>query len=243
MKKLIQATGLIKKYNGQVVVEKIDFEINEGEMIALIGTNGAGKTTTISMLLGIIKPDSGTINYWTEEFKSHVGVQLQTTPFFEGYSVLENMMIFAVLHNIPFTKSMAVERLKDMGLKNMEKTPAIRLSLGQQKRLAIALATIHKPKLIILDEPTSGLDPRARQEIRLLLKQLLKENATIMFSSHDMEEVSKLATRVVIMDKGRIIANGTPNDLMREQQVNSLEELYLTLTEENKDENIISNYS
>lgn len=227
---LIKGIGLSKQYNGREVVRGIDLDIKKGEILALIGTNGAGKTTTISMLLGIIKPDSGNVYYWRDDYKAHIGIQLQTTPFFEGYTTLENMLIFGALHKTHLNKQSAREKLKKWGLEHMENTLASRLSLGQQKTLAIAVATVHQPELVVFDEPTSGLDPRASYKIRQLIKQLSDENCTVLFSSHDMEEVSKTATRIIIMDSGCILANGTPQDLIKQHNVRDLEELYLLLT-------------
>lgn len=230
MDTLINGIGLLKKYNGREVVRNIDIEIKQGEILALIGTNGAGKTTTISMLTGIIKPDSGNVYYWREDYKSHIGIQLQSTPFFEGFTALENMMIFAALHKTNLDKQSAQKKLKRWGLEQVENTLANRLSIGQQKALAIAVATVHQPELVVFDEPTSGLDPRARYKIRELIKQLSDENCTVLFSSHDMEEVSKTATRIIIMDRGGILANGSPQGLIKKHKVKDLEELYLSLT-------------
>lgn len=230
MSRLIRGIGLSKRYDGRKIVRSIDIEIEKGEILALIGTNGAGKTTTISMLLGIVKPDDGHLDYWREDYKAHIGVQLQSTPFFEGYTVLENMLIFASLHKIHLTELSAREKLKIWGLEEVEKTQAVRLSLGQQKRLAIALATVHQPELAVFDEPTSGVDPRVRHDIRRLIKELPNQNTTVLFSSHDMEEVSKTADRIIVMDKGSIIAKGSPEALMSRHHVKDLEELYLRLT-------------
>ena len=230
MDTLINGIGLLKQYNGRKVVRGVDLDIKKGEILALIGTNGAGKTTTISMLLGIVKPDSGNVYYWRDDYKAHIGVQLQTTPVFEGYTVLENMLIFAALHKTPLKKESARKKLKQWGLETVENILASSLSLGQQKALAIAVATIHQPELVVFDEPTSGLDPRARYKIRQLIKQLSHENCTVLFSSHDMEEVSKMATRIIIMDNGHILANGSPQDLIKGHNVRDLEELYLSLT-------------
>lgn len=230
MDTLINSIGLLKKYNEREVVRDVDLDIKKGEILALIGTNGSGKTTTISMLLGIIQPDSGNVYYWRDDYKAHIGVQLQATPFFEGHTVLENMLIFAALHKTPLNKQSARKKLKKWGLEHMENTLASRLSLGQQKALAIAVATVHQPKLVAFDEPTSGLDPRARYKIRHLIRQLSDENCTVLFSSHDMEEVSKTATRIIIMDSGCILANGSPQDLITQHNVRDLEELYFALT-------------
>ena len=233
MKSLIEAKDLSKTYNGCEVVKGVNLEIRNGEILALIGPNGAGKSTLISMLLGIIKPNKGSVQYWCKDYKAHVGAQLQATPFFEGYTAMENLMLFSALYNVKLTKEQLHSKLKDCGLGEAEKTPAVRLSLGQQKRLAIAVTTVHQPDIIVLDEPTAGLDPRARHEIRKMIKELQRTGVTVLFSSHDMEEVSKIADRVILLESGRIIVEGTPEYLVSEYGEENLEELYLTLTDTN----------
>jgi ABC-2 type transport system ATP-binding protein len=237
LKTLIEAKNLLKTYHGREVVKGINLEIYNGEILALIGPNGAGKTTLISILLGIIKPDMGSVQYWRKDYKSHIGAQLQSTPFFEGYTTMENLMLFSALYNVRLDKEQLHHKLNDCGLGEAEKTPAVRLSLGQQKRLAIAVTTVHHPDLIILDEPTSGLDPRARHEIRKLIRELQQTGVTVLFSSHDMEEVSKMADRVILLENGQIVAQGSPENLLNEYEAENLEELYLTLTDTNLERN------
>ncbi len=231
MKNLIEARKLIKTFNGRQAVKGISLEIRKGEVLALIGTNGAGKSTTLSMLLGILSPDSGNVEYWRPDFKGHIGVQLQSTPFFEGYTAEENLELFSALYNVKLSKSRLLEHLEKCGLAEARKIPAVRMSLGQQKRLAIAVTNIHHPELIVLDEPTAGLDPRARHEIRGMINQLAKENVTVLFSSHDMEEVSRTADRIILLHAGAIAAEGKPEELLIKHSAENLEELYLKLTE------------
>ena len=231
MTNLIEAKGLTKRFNGREVVKGVDIEIRKGEVLALIGTNGAGKSTIMSMLLGILKPDEGSIVRWRDDYRSHMGVQLQSTPFFEGYTAEENLELFASLYNVKLSKAQILKELEKSGLTEARKTQAIRMSIGQQKRLAIAVTNIHHPELIVLDEPTAGLDPRARHEIREMILQLSKENVTVLFSSHDMEEVKRTADRLILLHKGEIVAQGNPTDLLREHQTEDLETLYLKLTE------------
>ncbi|MFJ7183942.1 ABC transporter ATP-binding protein [Lysinibacillus xylanilyticus] len=230
MKKLISANQLTKNYKARCVVDHINIDIKEGEIVAIVGTNGAGKTTTIGMLLGIIPQDSGTIEYWTSDYKKEIGTQLQSTPFFEGYSVEDNVKLFAAFYGISLTKNEIDEKLTAFDLLQVKKTPAIKLSLGQQKRLAIIVTTLHHPKLVILDEPSAGLDPRGQRDIQQIIKRLKDSRVAVLFSSHDMLEVMNVADRVLIMHHGKIMANGSPGGLMEHYQTQNLEELFFELT-------------
>lgn len=230
MKKLINACHLTKSYKERRVIDNISLAIEEGEIIALIGSNGAGKTTTISMLLGILPQDSGTIAYWTPDFKKEIGTQLQSTPFFEGYTVENNLKLFAAFYNVVLTNKIIDERLASFDLLQAKKTPAIKLSIGQQKRLAILVTTLHNPKLVILDEPSAGLDPRGQKDIQRMIKSLKDNGVAVLFSSHDMLEVTKVADRIIIMNQGKIIANGSPNHLLEQYHAQNLEDLFFELT-------------
>lgn len=228
---LMEAKGVRKQFHHREVVKGIDLEIRQGEILALIGTNGAGKSTTLAMFLGILPPDAGTITRWREDYKAHIGVQLQSTPFFEGYSTEENLRIFAALYNVRMNKEQIQAKLEECNLQEARKTLASRLSGGQQKRLAIAVTTLHTPDLILLDEPAAGLDPRARHEVRRMIKRLAENNTTVLFSSHDMEEVSRIADRIILMHEGVIVAQGAPEKLVEQYQAENLESLYLALTD------------
>jgi ABC-2 type transport system ATP-binding protein len=231
MLNLIEARGIYKQFHKREVVKGVDIEIRQGEVLALIGPNGAGKSTTLAMLLGILEPDSGSINRWRRDYRKHVGMQLQATPFFEGYTAEENLSLFAALYQVPMDKKQIHNKLEACNLLDARKTPAIRLSGGQQKRLAIAVTTLHNPDLIILDEPTAGLDPRARHEIHTMIERLAENNVTVLFSSHDMEEVSRIADRLILMHNGQIAVQGTPESLLQEFHSENLEAVYLKLTE------------
>lgn len=231
MENLITAKNLTKRYGKRTVVNAIDFNIKKGEKLALIGTNGAGKSTTISMLLGMVKPDEGTVEYWCDDYNGKIGVQLQATPFFEGYSAEENLHFFASLYNKKLEKEDVRSILENCNLYEVRNTLAHRLSVGQQKRLAIAVTTLHSPELIILDEPTAGLDPKARYEIKKLINGLAQGGITVMFSSHDLDEVWNVADRLIFLHQGQVVANGRPEELLEKFNVSNLEELYLLLTE------------
>ena len=234
----IQATNLHKTYDKRTIVESISLDIQENEILAVIGPNGAGKSTTLEMLVGLKQADRGEINYWYGRFKEKIGVQLQVAPFFAGLTASENLKLFAAFYNKKLTDKQVDEVLSSCGLYDAKKVDASKLSGGQQKRLAISIALIHSPELIFLDEPTAALDPRARQDIHGLIRQLHQQGKSVVFTSHDMDEVDRLATRVIMIDQGRIIAEGNPASLCSEHGVARLEELYLLLTMGGKNDDI-----
>ena len=229
---LLEAHGLVKRYGNRLAVDGIDLVVAPGEVVAIIGPNGAGKSTTLEMILGLRTPDSGKVAFWCDHPHRQIGVQLQTTPFFRGLTVAENLTLFAHFYGVRINRQQVNTLLARCGLAEAARTEAARLSGGQQKRLAIALTLVHQPRLIFLDEPTAALDPRARREIRELVRTLATNGTSVVFTSHDMEEVSKLADRLVLIVSGRVRAAGTVAELLASSGVHSLEELYLNLTQE-----------
>jgi len=232
----IEAKKLMKQYGSRTIVKDVDVTIEPEEILAIIGPNGSGKSTMLDMLIGLRKPDSGTIQYWDQSFKGKIGVQLQSVPFFPGLSALENLILFASFYKKKLSKKEAFHCLTICGIAEVAGTEAGKLSGGQQKRLAIAVALIHDPELIFLDEPTAALDPRIRLDIHQLILDLHKQQKTIVFTSHDMDEVFQLATRVLLIAEGKLIAEGQPKQLCEEYGVASLTELYIMLT--NKEESL-----
>lgn len=230
MSNLLETHGLVKRYGANVAVKGIDFSVGAGEVVAVIGPNGAGKSTMLEMILGLRTPDDGSIAFSFDHPQRQIGVQLQTTPFFRGLTAAENLILFANFYGVRLQHQEVTGILTQCGLADAARVEAARLSGGQQKRLAIAMTLAHRPRLIFLDEPTAALDPRARREIRELIRSLAGSGTSIVFTSHDMEEVGKLADRVVLIVEGRVCAEGTPAALLSSYSVNSLEELYLNLT-------------
>ncbi|MDK0571169.1 ABC transporter ATP-binding protein [Clostridium perfringens] len=229
MDKLITFKNVIKNFGSRKIINGINFTISRGEVVALIGENGSGKSTTIALLLGSLEADSGEIIRWSKNYKEKTGAQLQSTPFFEGFSCAENLEYFSALYGIQMSKEDIYKKLDEWNLGECKDTQAVKLSLGQQKRLAIAVTTLHQPELIVLDEPSAGLDPKVRYDIHKLIKQFSNTNTAIMFSSHDMEEVEKLATRILFIYKGTIIEDGNPNALLEKYGEKNLEKVYLNI--------------
>ena len=228
MEVLISAKNIEKKFKKNKILKNINFNINKGEAIALVGPNGSGKTTLINILLGILKADSGEIEINIDNYKKHIGVQLQSTPFFEGYNVRDNILMFSALYEMKLSNEEIEYMLNKYGLN--ANTLAIKLSGGEQKKLAIMIATMQNPDLLIFDEPTASLDPRERYNVKNMISELAKENKTILFTSHDLDEVEDIATRIVFLYKGEILENGSKEELLKKYNFDSLEKLYLHIT-------------
>jgi len=227
---LIRALSLVKRYGRRAVVDGISLTVNAGEVLAVIGPNGAGKSTALDLILRLRAPDEGAVEYAEAHLGRRIGVQLQSTPLFPGFTALENMRLAAAFHRLRRRDDELLRRLAGCGLAEAAKTDAARLSGGQQKRLAIAMALVHDPKLLFLDEPTAALDPRARLEVRELIGSLAEGGTSVVFTSHEMEEVHRLADRIVFISAGRILAEGTPESLLDAHGASDLEQLYLRLT-------------
>src|SRR5262249_13549081 len=230
MTHLLEAHNLIKRYGSHTAVDGVNLNVSSGEIVALIGPNGAGKSTTLEVILGLRAADGGQVVFWRDAPQREIGIQLQTTPFFRGLTAAENLRLFARFYGVRLSRTQIAAILERCGLAGAAHTEAAKLSGGQQKRLAIALTLAHSPRLLFLDEPTAALDPRGRRDIRALIRSLASTGVAIVFTSHDMEEVGKLADRVVLIAAGRVRADGTPTELLARFGVASLEDLYLDLT-------------
>ncbi|WP_128894694.1 ABC transporter ATP-binding protein [Longirhabdus pacifica] len=227
---MIDVKNIVKRYGTKTVLNNISLQIKQGEVIAITGENGAGKSTLLDIILGIQKQESGTITYAPTSLQKQVGVQLQTTPFFPDLTAKENIQIFAAFYRMKLNPIQCEVSLSEFELQDVSHTLASKLSGGQKKKLAIAIATVYDPSVIFLDEPTASLDPKARIHIKQLSASLAKKGKTIMLTSHDMEEVSKLATRLLMLKNGRIVLDGAPEQLLEEHQKEDLESLYLSIT-------------
>ena len=212
VKEAIKTVNLSKKYGKTLVVDDLNLSISSGEIVGFLGLNGAGKTTTMRMLLGLIKPTSGEcyiqgnkVDQYNLEVLNEIGYIIETPYSYPELTVQENLEIVSTLRGLRnkdiidwVTENLKLDQYKDKQVKH--------LSLGNVARLGIAKAIIHKPKILILDEPTNGLDPFGVIEVRELLKELANNlGTTVLISSHKLEEISKVATRIVIIHGGRLI--------------------------------------
>ncbi len=216
---IIQANNLSKSFGHTKVVDDVSFSVEKGKLFAFLGQNGAGKSTTINMLIGILQNDTGTIVYegnkTYEQYKNNIGVVFQNNIFDDMLTVEENMKLFGRLYSHAKDKieSRYEELAKLFSFNEFEKKKFRNLSGGQKRRMEIARALFCSPEILFLDEPTTGLDPRTRVEVWNLLSKIRKETGmTIFLTTHYMEETAD-ADEVMIIHKGKIIANGSPAEL------------------------------
>ncbi len=222
MKNVIEVKDLTKKYKELKAVDNLSFNVKEGEILGLLGPNGSGKSTTINCLLSLLNFDNGSIKIFGEEMhpnaydiKRKIGVVFQDVAVFEELNVYDNIDYFCGLYinDKRKRKKYIEEAIKLVGLEDFKKFYPKQLSGGLLRRLNIACGIAHKPKLIILDEPTVAVDPQSRNNILDGIKKLRDDGATIIYTTHYMEEVEILCDRIIILDKGKVIASGTSSEL------------------------------
>ncbi len=239
MASAVEVKELAKVIDEKIIVDRVSFTIEEGEVFGLLGSNGSGKTTTFNMLSGLVKPSSGEIKLLEKDitkfkdFTREIGMVTQNDSFYETLTVEENLEFFASQYGIAGYRERIKDLLSRTDLTNKRKALASSLSGGMKKRLNMACSLVHDPKIIFLDEPTVGLDPVVRKEIWKLIKKLHSEKKTIMITSHYMEEIEYLCDKVGIMFGGRIVASGTPASLKKKYKLNQMEDVFAHLIKGN----------
>lgn len=223
-KTVVKIENLVKRYKELIALDHFNLEIKEGEIFGLLGPNGSGKTTTINCLLSLLSFDKGTIEIFGEKMtpsnykiKKQIGIIMQNVAVFNELNVYENIDYFCGLYitDKSLRKQYVQEAIEFAGLQDFIKFHPKKLSGGLLRRLNIACGIAHKPKLIILDEPTVAVDPQSRNKILEGIAELNRNGATIIYTSHYMEEVEQLCTRIAIMDKGKNLAIGTKDELKK----------------------------
>ena len=224
MSNVIEINNLVKRYKELVALDHLSLEVKEGEIFGLLGPNGSGKTTTINCILSLLTYDKGSIKVFGKEMtpssydiKKQIGVVMQNVAVFNELTVYENIDYFCGLYitDKELRKKYVEEAIEFTGLSDFKKFRPGKLSGGLLRRLNIACGIAHKPKLIFFDEPTVAVDPQSRNKILEGISKLNKDGATIIYTSHYMEEVEQICSRITIMDKGRSIASGSKDELKK----------------------------
>lgn len=244
-KGIISVQDLVKNYGNFKAVKGISFDVYQGEIFGLLGPNGAGKSTTLEIIETLRPKTSGKIfvdgidlDKQPNEIKKIIGVQLQTSGFYPGLNLLELIDLFSGLYN---RKVDAIELLETVNLKDKAKAKVKELSGGQKQRFSVATTLINHPKIVFLDEPTTGLDPQARRNLWELVKNIRQKGATVIITTHYMDEAEYLCDRVAIVDSGKIVALSTPDKLIdelvatgferpKEMKKANLEDVFIQLT-------------
>ena len=238
----IEIQNLTKKFEDKTALDSLNLEVTKGELFGLLGPNGAGKTTTINILCGLVKPSGGTAKIYshdvqkeTRQVKELIGVCPQETAVYPYLSGAENLELFGNLHcmNRKLLKERSKLLLATLDLKEDAKRIAAKYSGGMKRRLSLALALIHDPQVVFLDEPTVAMDPQSRHAVWDFIKNQKNQGKTVVLTTHYMEEAEELCDRVGIIDRGKLIAEGSPEALIAEHQVKNLEELFIKLTGRN----------
>ncbi|MEE8427674.1 MAG: ABC transporter ATP-binding protein [Woeseiaceae bacterium] len=218
MRTALEARHLTKQYPGVLAVDDVSFAVPEGSCFGLLGPNGAGKTTTVEIIEGVTAATSGEIYYFGElagdRFRQEIGIQFQNTALQDFLSVRETLQMFQNLYN----RRANLDRIiQDCSLGDLLQRDNRKLSGGQRQRLLLAVALVNRPKLIFLDEPTTGLDPQARRNFWELVQRILADGATVILTTHYMDEAQVLCDEIAIMDIGKIIVQGAPDTLLQER--------------------------
>ncbi len=237
---IIQVKNLTKIFNGFTAVNNISFEVKEGEIFAFLGPNGAGKSTTIKMLTTLLDRTSGDIELNgydpgknPDEVRRSFGIVFQDPSLDDELTAYENMEIHGVMYNMPngIRRERIEQLLKFVELWERKDSLVKQFSGGMKRRLEVARGLLHHPKVLFLDEPTLGLDPQTRNHMWSYLEELNKsERVTVFFTTHYMEEADRIARRIAVIDRGKIIATGTPEELKMQTNTASLEDAFLSLT-------------
>jgi ABC-2 type transport system ATP-binding protein len=222
----LEARNLVKHYPGVKAVNGVSFSVPEGTCFGLLGPNGAGKTTTVEIIEGVTRPTSGEVRYFGEiagaRFRQEAGIQFQNTALQDHITVIETLRMFRALYDRQANLDEVIEQCSLGDLLDRDNR---KLSGGQRQRLLLAVALVNRPRLVFLDEPTTGLDPQARRNFWTLVQNIRRGGATIVLTTHYMDEAQVLCDEIAIMDEGNIVKQGAPDALLFERYGDTLIDL------------------
>ncbi len=237
---IVQVRGLSKRFGDFTAVDGISFDIREGEILGLLGPNGAGKTTTIQMLLGLITPTTGSIHMFGLDLATHRETVLGQVNFSSTYismpyalTVEENLRVVAMLYGMTDIPRRIDDVVKKLEMEDFRTKVTRKLSSGQMTRLALAKAILTEPRILFLDEPTASLDPDIAHKTRALLKEVRQSNGlSVLYTSHNMREMEEMSDRIIFLQRGKIVAQGTAQEIVERFGQQDLEEVFLKLARE-----------
>jgi len=240
MATILRVTNLTKQYNSFTAVNRISFEVKEGEIVSLLGPNGAGKTTTIQMLLSLVSPTSGDIEVFGKNLKGHREELLAMMNFSAPYSLLpynltprEALTVFSLLYGVRNYRERAKSLVDEFNLGELVNKKIGQLSSGEQMRLGVAKAFVNNPKLLLLDEPTASLDPPTARQLRArILNRIRESRGAVLWTSHNMREVETVSDRIIFLSRGRVVADDTPQNLKKRFGQEDLEEIFIIIANE-----------
>jgi len=239
---LVEVRNLTKRFDDFLAVDNISFDIHEGEILGLLGPNGAGKTTTIHMLLGLVTPTSGSIRIFGLDLAKHREIILKQVNFSSTYislpyslTVEENLRVVARLYGLSNVPQQIDDVIKKLDMQEIQGKLTRKLSSGQMSKLTLAKAVMTHPKVLLLDEPTASLDPDITQKIKAFLKEHRRsENLSILYTSHNMREMEEMSDRIIFLQRGSIVAEGTAQQIVDRFGQRDLEEVFLKLAREER---------
>jgi len=232
---ILEVSHLAKSFDDFKAVQDVSFEVRPGEVVGLLGVNGAGKTTVMSMLLGLITPDSGSIRVFGKDFAKNRLEILRRTNFCTTYAALpsnlkvkHNLRIFARLYGVPKPNRKVDELLELLEIDRLRDSITGRLSAGESTRVNLAKALLNDPDLLMLDEPTASLDPDIADKVRKLVRRIQSERSpAILYTSHNMRDIEEVCDRVLFLHQGRILTQGTPDEIVAHFQEDDLENVFI----------------
>jgi ABC-2 type transport system ATP-binding protein len=236
---VLNVDRLCKTYGAIVAVDGISFRVERGEIVGLLGPNGAGKTTTINMILGVLEPTSGAVEIegidvarWRSQALARTNFAAVYAPLPGNLTVQQNLRFFGLIYRVEKLRQRIEELLEEFELVRFRDTKCGLLSSGEQTRVGLAKAMLNRPHLLLLDEPTASLDPAKAHDIRAVIREIARTGTAVLWTSHNMYEVTEVCDRVLFLSHGRILLEGDPKKLPAEHGKQTLEELFITVARE-----------
>ncbi len=234
---VLEARDLTREFDGVTVLDKFSFTLRKGEVLGLLGANGAGKTTAMNMLLGLTLPTSGSIMVFGKDLQKHRIEILRRVNFSSAYTALpgnlyvwQNLAVFARIYGVPNAKKKIDELLELLEIGDLRKRVTGQLSAGESTRLNLCKAMLNDPELLLLDEPTASLDPDIADKVRKVIQRVQQERGiAILYTSHNMKDIEEVCSHLIFLHKGKVVAEGTPEDIVAKSRESSLEDVFIKI--------------